>query len=312
MAYRAAAYRKKAAALSALIAVLFAAYVFSFALDPGRKRDSSFAWLDPSLLVLADRIEIAGPEGAVALSRVNNTWVVRTGAADLPVKQGRVGDFLAALSRKEAYALRAASPEAGERLGLTEARASRVTIRGGAGLPLLDLLIGAGGALREEVYLRLSGKREIYSGTDRFTLYVDSKPASWLDLRLFPALSDAAFVQQADITLPGAGKAFSLRRGGGGWILLGDESGAAADALKTEAWLRAVLLAEAGDFGSGPPAAAEGSVTLRLGDGTSAALFAGPAFDSYRSVTVSGSGLSYILPERTLNRLFRDSSYFMK
>ena len=311
-------YKKKVTVLSVICAALALVYILTFVFDYesgfGRGRNAAFSLLDPSLLYLMDKIEIyQGGNNAgtkTVLSRKNNIWVFSAETGDHPVKQGRVEDFLNQLTRKEPYTLRASSSEARERLGLLDDGASRIVVRGGAGLPLLDLLIGTGDALGREVYLRRTGENEIYSAEDRITVYVDSKPNSWYDLRLFPPDAAAAMVQQADITLPGSNEAYTLRRRGEGWIIPADES-AALDSLRVEAWLRSVLEAEAEDFASRSPQAIEGSISLRLGDGTTRSIQTGPADEqNRRSAVVSVSALEYVLSEWTLNRLFREKEYF--
>ena len=312
-------YKKKFIALSSLAAVLALVYILTFVLDPENRRSSFFAWLDPALLVMADGIEIEGPQGSTVLSRKNNTWVFPAGAMDYPVKQGRVEDLLAVLCRREAYPLRASSTGARERLGLAEGRASRIVVRGGAGLPLLELEIGTGDALGREVYVSRAGKREIFSGEDRFTFYTDPGPASWYDLRLFPsepARNSAAGVQQADITLPDGAGSYTLRRGrtetnGVGWIMLGNES-VALDAPRVEAWLRSVLDAEGEGFDDQALESVEGSIILRFGDGSARTVQAGPEDEQgSRGIMVSDSPFVYVLSEWTLNRLFRERAYFI-
>ncbi|MCL2319764.1 MAG: DUF4340 domain-containing protein [Treponema sp.] len=250
-------------------------------------------------------------------------------------------DLLAVLSRRDLYPLRSVSQEGRDRLGFAEGKSSRIVIRGGAGLPLLDLLIGTGDVLGRDVYLKRADQDEIYSGEDRFTIFTDSKPNAWYDLRLFPADNQSApgrggaaapaasgaysinagQVQEAEISLPrsnGEGGApapqgtFVLRRDSRGWIIPGNE-GAALDTTKVESWLRAVLEAEGEDFSSEAPAAVDGHITLRLGDGTVRTIQAGPAdSDKRRNITVSGSKLVYVFSEWPFSRLFREQTYFLK
>jgi len=317
-------YKKKAAVLSALVVVLALVYFLSFVLDPQRPSKDSFAWLNPASLTLVDAIEIDGSGGKTVLNRKNNIWVFPSaGNIDYPVKQGRVDDFLAQLTRRDVYPLRSASSEGAEKLGFAGGNAARITLKGGAGLPLLDLLIGSGAAVGNEVYLKRSDKNEIYSGEDHFTLYTDGKPSDWYDLRLFPVGPssgiDVKTVQQAEIVLPAnegsdatQAPSYTLSRRGDGWVITGNES-VSLDTPKVEAWLRSVLEAEGGDFATAAPASVEGSISLRLGDGTIRTIQAGPpGDDKSRLASVSGSGLTYALTEWTLNRIFRASDYFVK
>jgi hypothetical protein len=326
-------YKKKVAVLSALIAVLAIVYICTLVFDPQNSRSSAFAWLESGQLDMADRMEIYGTNGKIELRRRNNVWFFVTGTEDLtgenflvspgvdesrrmlPVKQNRVADLFSLLSRKSVYPLRAVSAEGSERLGLTGEGSSRIIVHGGAGLPLLDLLIGGGDALGREVYLKRSGKNEIYSGEDDFSFFIESRPASWYDLRLF-AEDGRSYgveaVQQAEITLPW-GTPFILRRGGRGWIVQGDESASSSlDVTRVDSWLRSTLEAEGDDFGAEAPETIEGNITLRFGDGRTQTLLVGAVDENRkRSATVSTSALIYTIGEWTFNNLFRDNSYFL-
>ena len=311
------AYNKKIVFLSALVAALAIIYILTFVLDPANSRSAAFSWLDSSYFDMADKIEIYGVNGNTELVRKNNTWFFLTGTNEYPAKQGRVEDLFAALSRKDDYPLRASSQDARQRLGLTEDSASRIIVYGGAGLPLLDLLIGRAAALGSEIYLRRGGWNEIYSGEDRFTLFTDSSPITWCDLRLFSGVESGIMpytidaVQQADVK-PSGGDAYVLRRRGAGWIIQGDES-AVLDTTRVDAWVRTVLEAEGDTFSVGDFSLIEASVTLWLGDGTSRTIEVSiPDDENYRKAIISGSPYVYLLAEWNFNRLFRESSYFIR
>jgi hypothetical protein len=313
------AYSKKIVLLSVVVAALAITYILTFVLDPGNSRSAAFAWLDSSNFDMADRIEIYGVNGNTELVRKNNTWFfsATTTGTEYPVKQGRVEDLFAALSRRDVYPLRASSQEARERLGLTEDSASRIIVRGGAGLPLLDLLIGRAAAVGSEIYLRRGGWNEIYSGEERFTLFTDFTPVSWCDLRMFSGVESGVMpytiesVQQADVRLS-SGDSYVIRRRGAEWIIQGDE-GAVLDIQRVDAWLRTVLEAECDTFSEGDISVVEAGITLWLGDGTSLTIQASiPDGDNFRKVTVSGSPYVYLLGEWNFNRLFRESSYFLR
>ena len=325
-------YKKKTVVLLIIIAILSAIYILSFVFDPENRRGSAFAWLDQSLFAMADGIEIYGPEGRAVLRRRNDTWFFQVEASEsqipsdyyspenlpveFPVKQERVGDLFALLGRRDVYPVRASSSEGITRLGLTEENASRIIVRGGAGLPLLDLLIGFPDALGREIYLRRAGWNQIYSVEDDFSFFTESKPASWYDLRLFPQIATDT-VQQAEIRRPDIGapgeepSAVMLRRSGGRWFIPGNEN-ASVDAVRVETWLRVLLEAEGDDFGSYAPEEIEGTITLWFGDGSTLMLQTGPADEQgNRSVTISGSSFVYVVSERKFNSLFRASSYFV-
>jgi hypothetical protein len=307
-------YRKKAAILSAFVAVLALIYILTFVFDPENRRSAAFAWLEPSLLVMADGIEISTTESRIVLRRRNDVWLLADKTGEFPVKQDRVADLFALLTRRENYPLRASSSEGIQRLGLTEETASRIVVRGGAGLPLLDLLIGGADALGTEVYLRRAGWNQIYSAEDDYSFFIGLKARSWYDLRLFsagnlqvpPASVDS--IQQVEISFPD--ETYILRRSGRGWIIPGRES-TALDAIMVEAMLRQLLEAEADNFAVIAPETVEASITMQFGNGSTRTLRAGPlSEENARYATVSGSLYSYILTERTFNNFFRPSSFY--
>lgn len=301
-------FKKKAAVLSALVVVLAAVYILTLVFDPENRRGDSFAWLDPSLVVMADGIEIYGPEGKTELRRKNNVWFVMDNAAEWPVKQERVRDFFALLTMRDSYSRRVSSREGIEGLGLTEDRASRIIVRGGVGLPLLDLLVGLPDAVGREIYLRRTGWNQIYSADDNFSQFTESKPASWYDLRLFPEISVEA-VQQTEVSLTGM-ESYLVRRSGRGWIIPGNES-VSLDSIRIDAWLRWLIEAEGEAFAPNPPEVIEGTITFRLGDGSTRTLQAGPIYEQRtRLVMISGSPFVYVLPEHMLTLLLRPASFF--
>ena len=300
-------YKKKAAILSAIVAVLALIYIMTFVFDPENRRGAAFAWLDSSLLVMADALEISGPGNRIVLRRRNDFWFVADGTGEFPAKQERVADLFALLTRKDNYPVRASSAEGIERLGLKEESAGRIVVRGGVGLPLLDLLIGSANALGTEVYLRRAGWNQIYSAEDDYSFFTELKARSWYDLRLFsPASVDS--IQQVEISFPA--EKYILRRSGRGWIIPGKES-VALDAVRIEAILRQLLEADADGFAVNAPETTESNITLQFGNGSTRTLQAGHITDqNTRYATVSGSPYFYILSEYTFNNFFRDSSFF--
>jgi len=302
-------YKRKFAVLSALIGVLALAYILTLVFDREHRRSDNFAWLDSSLANMADRIEISGPQGNINLNRRNNIWVFETAFMELPVRQSRVEDLFAMLSRRAVYPVRATSPDAIERLGLMEGTAHRIRVRGGAGLPLLDLLIGGEDVLGREVYLRMSGRNQIHSGEDNFTSFTNTRPAFWYDLRLFQPFG-IDMVQQAEITFPGE-ETFILRRSRAGWVMQGNES-ASIVTTRVEAWLRSVIEVHGEDFVPDAPESIEGSIILRLGDGTSRIIETGPPDEQgNRRFIISGSPYVYLFSDWGFNRIFRETSHFI-
>jgi len=300
-------YKKKVTFLSALVAVLALLYILTLVFDPENRGGAAFALLDPSLLVMADGLEISGLEGRTVLKRRNDVWFISGGTGDFPANQDRVADLFDILSRKENYPVRASSSEGLERLALTEESASRIVVRGGAGLPLLDLLIGGADALGREVYLRRAPWNQIYSAEDSFSFFINLKANSWYDLRLFTEASVDS-IQQVEVSLPD--ESYILRRSGRGWIIPGKEN-AALDANRVEAFLKRLLEVEADNFAVSAPETIEGRITIQFGNGTTSSLEAGPLTEQNdRHATVSGSSYLYVLSGRTFNNLFRSSSFY--
>jgi hypothetical protein len=299
-------YKKKVLLLSSLVAVLALIYILTFVFDSERKSGAAFAWLDPSLFVMADGIEISSPEGRTVLKRMNGSWFVSGDSGEFPAKQERVDDLFDLLGRKGNYPVRASSSEGIARLALTEESASRIVVRGGAGLPLLDLLIGNADALGREVYLRRAPWNQIYSAEDNFSYFLYLRANSWYDLRLFTEASIDS-IQQVEVSFPD--EAYILRRSGRGWIIPEEED--ALDANRVEAFLKRLLETEADSYAVSAPETIEGRIAIQFGNGSIRLLEAGPLTEENgRNATVSGSSYFYVLSERTFNNLFRISSYY--
>jgi hypothetical protein len=326
-------YKKKILVLSALVVFLALVYTLTLFFDPDRisVRDASYVWLDGSLIPQADRIELRAPSGETVLSRINNTWVISLEGLDYPVKQARVEDLLKLLSERKSYPLRAGGESAHERLGVGEGASSRIVVRGGPGLPgtekppLLDLIIGDADATGA-VYLRRRGESEVRSGEALFAPYLNGSASSWYNLRLFPEEGSqrlgVSSVQQLRMIPPDDGRAsdweesqFTLLRRNGGWILQGSEK--ALDNQRVESYVRGILEAEGEDFDpslkAASPVFTSGRIILDLEDGSSRTIRTGPLGDqNQRSAVVSGSSFVYSLAEWTVNRIFREASYFIK
>jgi hypothetical protein len=259
-----------------------------------------------------DRVLIQNPGLTVNLLRRNNAWLVSRQGNEYPARQLRVEDLLAALSRRAAYPVRATSASSHRQLGLEEG-ISRITLRGGAGLPLLDLLIGKGGNTGREIYLRKANSNEVRSGEDIFTAYTESALAFWYDLRLFPDGPEAGDVQRLTVyPLAGEGS-YAFTRSGTGWKLGGLDI--EPDNTRVDSYVRGILTAEGEDFIPAPafpaPFPGEGRLMLELGNGTVLTLSLGPGEGEGRYMArLSGSPYLYALAGWTVERLFRDAGYF--
>jgi hypothetical protein len=329
-------YKQKVLILSIVVAALALIYAGTLILTPERlnSRNAAYTWLESKWADQADRIEISKAGETLSLVRRNDLWYVEKDNAEYPAKQGRVEDLLRALTTRAAYPVQSSAPSSHERLGLSEEAASRVLVRGGAGTPLLDLLVGGGSATGREVYLRKSGQNEARSGEDKFTAYLSPSPAAWYNLRLFPEAPAFDMVQGVTVISPSgapAGEAgeepappaapLVITRSGPLWTLEGTARDA-LDATRIDSYIRAILDAEGDNFVTGMKpgdlASGEGSIHLELGDGTSRTIRLGPVLPAgeengtggNRVAVVSGSPYVYTLAEWTVNRLFQNASYF--
>jgi hypothetical protein len=321
--------------LSGLAGVLALLYALTFIFDARRVdgRRASYVWLDPEWQEQVDRVEITGAAGGegVILVRRGDQWFVSRGE-EYPARQTRIEDFLRLLSGRFNYPVRGSSPASYERLALTEETASRIVVRGGAGVPLLDLLIGREDSTGSEVYLRRNNQNEVRSGEDRFSPYLTGSPTAWYNLRLFPDEAlDPESVQRLTVTapaprtLPGedapegepalvpSSLVFTRDGAAGGWTL---GSAPVPDKQQVEVYVRTILDAEGEDF-IAPAEGADlplndGRIVLELGDGSVRTIRVGyaPGDPERLCAAVSGSPYIYALAEWTAERIFRDAAYF--
>jgi hypothetical protein len=308
------AYRRKLLILSSLTVLLSLVYILSLVFDPQRSlsRSAAYTWLEGRLLDQADRVVIQNPGLSVTLLRRNNVWLVSQEGNEYPARQLRVGDLLSALSRRAAYPVLAASAASHRQLGLEEG-ISRITVRGGAGLPLLDLLIGKAGNTGRELYLRKANSNEVRSGEDIFTVYTESALASWYDLRLFPEGPEAGDVQRLTVYPPaGEGGSYAFTRTEKGWSLEG--LAIEPDNTSIDSYIRGILAAEGEDFvpASADPALfpVDGRLVLELGNGAVLTLSLGEGEAGRHIAKLSDSPYRYALAGWTVERLFRDAGYF--
>ena len=292
-------YKKKVSILFVLNFCLLVFYGLTLFFDPQRtvKRNSAYSWLEERFISSADRIEIYGIYGSTILSRKNNIWVISATGQDFPVKQIRVEELFRSLSRRKSYPLRS-SASAPERLGFDEG-ASRIIVRGGAGLPLLDLLIGFTDASGRDVYLRKAGQKEIRSGEDIFSVYTESNRSFWYDLRIFPELLPS-MVQKVHLLTAGE-SSYILSRQNSGWI--NERTGEQIPGAGT--YLSSILALQGEDFVDLRERETALSLVLELGDGSFLILRVSPPdTQGCVIVSVSGSPLSYLLSEWSAKRLW--------
>lgn len=329
-------YRKKRALLAAVLALLAAAYALALFFDPQRSagRAARFTWLPPGARDQADRIEISRSGETLELVLRNGAWFALPGpessgpgpaegpaenltgpgpAVEIPVKQGRVDDLFRILGTRGSFPRRGSSASSHEDLGLGSG-ASRLVIRGGPGLPLLDLLVGREDPSGREVFLRKTGENEFRSGDRLIASYVNGGGTSWYDMKLFEETSPAQ-VQRVRVRFigytgaPGAPgdpppaeyEDYAVARSGETWTVAGE----AAAAETVDGWIRGILEAQGEDLiplpGGFQPAA---EITVDLGDGSSLSLAIGNAGENGGSpALVKGRPYGFTLPQWTVSRL---------
>jgi hypothetical protein len=305
------AYKRKLLILSVLTCSLALAYILTIVFGPERNmsRTSAYTWLDPGVKDMIDGIDITGRTESVKLVRRNGTWMVSYERDEYPAKQLRVEDFLGILTTRGMYPVRSDSASSHERLGLAEG-AARITIRGGAGLPLLDLLVGNVDNTGREVYLRRADRNEVRSGEDRLSAYTASARTSWYDLALINA-TNAENIQRLSV-YPPEGGARVFTRNGAAWIIDG-LSVTKPDMTRVENYVRGILTLEADDFyGMGGASEIGGSrLTAELDNGMVYTIRFGPPDESGRvRAAVSGSPYVYTLSGWASERVFRDADFF--
>jgi hypothetical protein len=322
-------YRRKLIILSSLTAVLALAYVLSLVFDPERsgRRSDAHVWLDLRLRDSVDRIDIreAGDSAeALSLLRRNGKWLALRDGAEYPARETKIDDLLDELSRWDSYPRRSSSPPAQGRFGLEEARAARITLRGGAGLPLLDLLAGNSGP-GGDIFLRKAGNDEVRSGKDRLSSYLDAQARSWFDLRLFPEGENdsvtAESVQRLTVRAEGGGpgnpaEPVAISRLQNSWrITAGDLVLEPEDIEKTrvDSYISGIINTAGDDFASSGPPPASASLSLELADGRVLDLRLGPAGEEgQRLAAVSDGPYVYTLASWAAERLFREPEYFRR
>jgi hypothetical protein len=280
------------------------------------------------------------------LLRRSGRWLVSVEGREYPARQARVDELLDLLTRRDSYPRRSNSPSSQGLFGLSEAQASRIILRGGAGLPLLDLLIGSTGAGGSDLYLRKANGSEVRSGGGDLITYIDGEARSWYNLRLFPEAEEggitADLVQRLSLfppaknpeaggTSPEAGGT-SLEAGGtspaaegampgvvitreqNSWRISGGDLSLGPDTLersRVDSYIGGILSTAGDDIVPAPAFPEEARLSLELGDGRVLTLTFGPPEGGRRPVS-RGGPYGYVLGSWALDRIFRGPEYFMK
>ena len=240
---------------------------------------------------------------------------------DYPAKTARVEDFIAALGKRAPYPVRSSSASSHQRLSLTPEQAVRITVAAGAGLPMLNLLVGQIDMTGQNVYLRKQEQNEVRSGADIFSTYAKSTLTSWYNLRLFPETEnsgiDAANVQRLTVYPPAdSGENISpqiFTRNGGAWVF--NFELANPDMGKVDSYVRNILYTSGDNFidtiTSSDSMFNNSRIVLELGNGGIRTIRFGPPDENNgRMAVISGSDWVYSLPGWACQRLFAEPESF--
>jgi hypothetical protein len=316
-------YKKKLNVLSGIIAALALIYILTIIFDPERRgaRSAAYSWLDPAETGKISGITIANKDEVINLARNGGKWFVSHDGKDYPAKTARVEDFIAALAKRAPYPLRSSSASSHERLSLTDDQSARVTVAAGAGLPLLNLLIGQSDLTGQNVYRRKQGQNEVRSGEDIFSIYTGSGITAWYNLRLFSESEggklDTAYVQRLTIYPPandsGETHPQIFTRKGKEWTF--NFELARPDMKKVDNYIRDIINTSGDDFAASVSSSDSmfnnSRIVLELGNGSAYTVrLSPPDEDGKCYAAVSGSDWVYSIPEWVIQRLFPGAESF--
>ena len=316
-------YKKKIIILGSTAAFLALLYVLSILLDPARSnaRNERFTWLPAASRSEADRIEINRGGEKLEMVLRNGSWFVLAASTEVPARQGRIDDLFRLLSTRGAFPRRGSNSGSHAELGLDGS--TRLLVLGGAGLPLLDLIVGKEDPSGTGVFLRKNGENEFRSGDKLIGSYVNGEKTAWYDLKLFEERSPAQ-VQRVQVHFSGYTGIdeespveygdYTVTRSGEDWVM----SGSSLDREKTETWIRGILEAQGDDVlpandELGGLFQAVAGIRVELGDGSVLEMQIEQAGEDGKSPTqVSGKPYRIVLSRWTLARLFREQGSFAK
>ncbi|MDR2767690.1 MAG: DUF4340 domain-containing protein [Treponema sp.] len=307
-------YRKKITVLAASAVLLALLYTLTLVFDPARvnERNAAFSWLGGDSRDLIDRLEIyRGSETPFIVTLKNGAWVspLGDGSVDAPVKQGRVDELLRLLTTRGAFPRRGSSAASYGELGLDD-DGTRLVLKGGAGLPLLELIVGKEDSAGGEVFLRRRGEAVFRSGERLIASYVNGNRSDWYDLKLFGQYETPPVDRIQRVRIMDGGESTAFSRGGGAWLF---EDGGAVSPDRAESYLRSFFESSGEDFVYPADFDESGtSVTLELGDASVITVRFGVPLDESgkRLALASGKPYAYLLPQWTVSRLLRDRAFF--
>ena len=315
-------YRKKLIVLGSFAAFLFLVFILSIIFDPARRniRNERFTWISSASRDQADRIEIFQRGERIELFLRGGQWFVLDNTLEIPARQGRIDDLFRLISTHGAFPRRGSNASSHGELGLDGS--TRLVIRGGAGFPLLDLLVGVEDPSGTEVFLRRSGENEFRSGDRLIGTYVNSSRVSWCNLSFFENMN-VSQVQRMHISFfdyHGTGfeteeasfTDYTITRSGENWLM----GNVILDSVKTENWIRRVLEAGGENYlaiDPSNPISSIAAIRAELGDGSILSIQISAADEDDNS-TVELSGLSYliVISQWTRAQLLRNREHFFE
>jgi hypothetical protein len=225
-----------------------------------------------------------------------------------------VDDLFRILSTRGAFPRRGSSAANHAELGLDGS--TRLLVRGGAGLPLLDLLVGKDDPSGRGVFLRRNGENEFRSGDRLIGSYVNGDRTSWYDLKLFEEKS-LDQVQRVEVHFSGYTGSeditygdYIITRSGENWIM----GNTPLNREKTETWIKGILEAQGEDALSADGEFdfnAAAVIRVELGDSSALELqVVQPGEDGRSAAMAKGKSFLFLLSRWTLSRLIRDREYF--
>ncbi|GMO22688.1 MAG: hypothetical protein Ta2B_01770 [Termitinemataceae bacterium] len=335
-------YKQKLTALCSICAALLIIYILTFVFNKEKSDVRSAQWtiLSEKVTSTAEKIEISGKSN-IKLVKDGSKWAVSLDDSIFPAKQDKIKAFFADLAAKGEYSVRSAKGGSLDEFGLG-ANAESIKIYGANDALLLDLLVGKSGITGKNVFLSKRGEKEVRSGADTLTQYLNGSLSTWEDLRLFahadkdgePAITSSAvqrvmvYQRQSDQSTDAVLTAdWAIVRSDKGWKFesasTGSEDGGAAsgnvDTTKADTFIQGILDSNADDFVTSLQSSdavfavkgkVPGRIILETEDGKDYTVTLGPKVNEKYTAVVGGTAANassyvYALADWTVNRLWR-------
>jgi Domain of unknown function (DUF4340) len=245
-----------------------------------------------------DRIEVKSPAFSVLLDRESGRWELTSplmAAADSAV----VATFLRDLGESKLESTVSFRPERYGKYGV-DSTASRITLGTGSGQR--TIVVSKQGPDYSSVYLRIGDDPKVYVSKPRIS--VPAGLDRWRDKRILSFTSRA--VLEASVTTPDY--SYTVSKGATGWTLKKDGAESQADSSAVARWLSQFSpLRGDGFFDSGDALqSTTHNLTIRLSDGTSTGLVAGPNGSDLAALAAGSNGTIFKLYSSRKTSLFPD------